>query len=1067
MSWLLAFLGFAAILAWGGWWYFQSRIDGELRAAVESRLAKEFPHLKVTIGHARLIDGKGLEFRDVCFSEARASGPHPELVQIEELFVECEPDLTKLAQGELGPKQITARHVTVTATQRPQNTWSLASLARQGDSSSCCRIPFPILIEDGTLLIFDPFKDPSGAYALRDIRAELVPAEAAISDQGLVKDYTVRATSSGDFLRRVQLEGTLRSGAVTTWDLQGRAEGLQLSSDISAALPSSVADFLKQLGELRGEIAADFQSRGATDKAPQFALQATLQQGSWRGPQWPEGITGISAKFAADATGLRIDELTAASGATNLWLRGTKSGWSENSPANWEMHLRGVRVDRTLRDKLPAAYSFLWNDYAPDGTVDITARLKQGPDAPAPDLVVDCTDLSFAYRNFPYRIGRVRGRITYQANAVSARLQGFAGTYPVRIEAEINQPGDNWKGWLDIRTDSPMPIDARMIAALPESTQQVVQSLQPRGLMQLAGRFSRSAAQQPLAMQLGIDITQGEMVYQHFRYPLSNITGRAECVDGTWRFLNFAGVSGSSQVTASGQWRSSPTGGDLALSFQGRQVELNAALRDALPENARQAWQSLRPQGSLDEVNVGVAYRTGDLQPEVAVRVRQFPPSQTGRQLVIDPVACSYRFDQVHGEAELQKGALIFRGLRATHGRTTFAADAAASTMPDGRVRLDVQPLSIDRLTIDEQLTAALPDRWRGTVSQLGVSGALNLRGNLQLVSDLANDASRPAAPTAANWDFSIDVDDGGLNIGVPLEHIHGGMRLTGSGQGDGWSSRGELAIDSLFCKGLQVTQVQGPIWLDPTSIALGAWAHRGDPRKLPRQIVARTLGGTIYGDAQATPTADGPFALQAALADASLTQAALELAPAHRELKGRLFAAVELSGAGRRVDLLRGKGNIRLRDADLYELPVFFSLLKVARARQPDRTAFTNADGEFEIAQGRAVFRQLSFAGDAITLKGQGEIGFDRHVNLTMHSLVGGDSVKIPILNPVLGEASRQIMEIHVTGTLDAPQLDSKAFPALKETLDRLFPDLQRADRSETWPARTREADRGQWFRR
>ena len=99
--------------------------------------------------------------------------------------------------------------------------------------------------------------------------------------------------------------------------------------------------------------------------------------------------------------------------------------------------------------------------------------------------------------------------------------------------------------------------------------------------------------------------------------------------------------------------------------------------------------------------------------------------------------------------------------------------------------------------------------------------------------------------------------------------------------------------------------------------------------------------------------------------------------------------------------------------------------------------------------------------------MKGQGEIGFDRHVNLTMHSLVGGDSVKIPILNPVLGEASRQIMEIHVTGTLDAPQLDSKAFPALKETLDRLFPDLQRADRSETWPARTREADRGQWFRR
>ena len=120
---------------------------------------------------------------------------------------------------------------------------------------------------------------------------------------------------------------------------------------------------------------------------------------------------------------------------------------------------------------------------------------------------------------------------------------------------------------------------------------------------------------------------------------------------------------------------------------------------------------------------------------------------------------------------------------------------------------------------------------------------------------------------------------------------------------------------------------------------------------------------------------------------------------------------------------------------------------------RRPNKTAFNNSDIDFRIQGDRLYFDRLDFKGDAITLKGNGEMDLDRNLNLEFYTLVGRDEVRVPVITPMLGLASQQLLLIQVAGTLEHPELNKKAFPGLNDTLKQLFPEAQDA---QTWKGPT-----------
>ena len=58
--------------------------------------------------------------------------------------------------------------------------------------------------------------------------------------------------------------------------------------------------------------------------------------------------------------------------------------------------------------------------------------------------------------------------------------------------------------------------------------------------------------------------------------------------------------------------------------------------------------------------------------------------------------------------------------------------------------------------------------------------------------------------------------------------------------------------------------------------------------------------------------------------------------------------------------------------------------------------------------------------SGNPISIDGQGEMNLDRQINLTLHATAGRGGWNVPGISAIIGEASQQIMQIRVDGTVE-----------------------------------------------
>ena len=98
-------------------------------------------------------------------------------------------------------------------------------------------------------------------------------------------------------------------------------------------------------------------------------------------------------------------------------------------------------------------------------------------------------------------------------------------------------------------------------------------------------------------------------------------------------------------------------------------------------------------------------------------------------------------------------------------------------------------------------------------------------------------------------------------------------------------------------------------------------------------------------------------------------------------DMNGTVSGRLLLSGTGRSVQSLNGAGELHVVDANIYELPVLVSMLKVLTNRTPNTTAFNRCDMQFAIQGEHVHFEQLNLLGDAVSLYGKGETNFDRRL--------------------------------------------------------------------------------------
>jgi len=1047
---LLVAAGLVALKYWG-----IDRIDEEVRSRVEERLREQFPKLVVTVGAARRVQGKGIEVRSIRISEpARGTT----LAYIDDVLAECDTQLPDFLTRVPQFRHLRIRGLKLRASRRADGSWNLAQLL-PAPASREMSLP-PITLQNGELLI-----DPQGRALLRDISATLTPESAPPGAQGHpgLPLLRLRGTLGGEHLDKVELQG-LFDPATRKWDLRGAVEGLEFNPRLRAALPPEIGDALSPLASIQGRTHFGFRvtSQLPAGSSPgavpvlDYEVDGQIAEGRVDDARLPDPLTELEATIHADNHSLRIEDLKARCGQMVIEsLTAELHGLTPGSPLTVSLSAKQVALDRLRIGSFPESVQDAWRRFKPRGTINLSGSLHFDGRKWHPQLAAECLDLSVEYERFRYRVTDGVGTIKLEYDRLTGDVRFLAGSQMVRCTCAVNNPGKLFTGSVDICSGGPLLIDDRMLAALEPQWQQIVQAFHPRGSITFNARFGRDNAADVVHRDVVIDLHQLSIQYDKFRYPIDRVTGRLHQEDNEWTFSNLAGHNDSAQIAGSGKWLAKPDrfGNRLLLDFAASSVPLDDELRTALVPGAQRLWTNLRPRGTLDEVKVRLKYNpSGGLAVEVDARKQA---GSTATPVSIEPTWFRYRLDDVTGEFAYDNltGLATLTNVRARHDKTSMQTAGTCRILPDGSCGVRLTKLSADRIHPDHELLSALPGGIGQALAKLELAGRFNMEGELG-VSVPPRDES-----PHLDWDLRFDVADGSLTAGLPVKNIHGQVQLAGHSDGKTIQNRGQLNVDSAIIHGVQFTQIRGPLWIDSQRLWAGTLAERNVQGRVPHWITANTMDGQLSLDGEFV-FADGRFQLYASLENADLGRVTQQLCPTQHNLTGKVFSVVSLGGTSDGVHTWRGQGQVRLKDADIYELPLMVSLLKLLSIQRPDRTAFTTSNMDFRIEGDDLEFTQIDFDGDAISLKGKGRMNSRQEVDLKFYTQLGRDEMQLPFFRPVLGEINRQFLLIEVVGPLDHPHVTKTAFPRLNEQLAQIFPELAaRAERD-----RPAEANGSPW---
>lgn len=1013
--------------------YFYRRVDEEIRCRFEALFAQHYPTLKVSVGSAELVAGQGIKVRDLLIVEPGAEGPRAELANVEEIFIACQTDVKELICRNPIITHVTMRRPTVRIARRPDGTWSAAKLfppPRFGNQSP------EVTIENGTIEIFDPLKTPTSTLILRDLNITMSPATLLSSDVSAVPKRKIQGMLAGDNFRRIEFRGDIDAFG-SAFSLTGELEGLQVTPELCESLPGPIAEKLSELPELRAEGRMSFGLAydPKTDAPLRFQVAGQLLRGRINDVRLPNPLTDMRIVFRADNAGVVIDDLTARCNQATLRMSCRCAGFDAKGPKSIQAEIRQLELDRQLLGILPEQLQNQWQKYRPIGKIDADMKLEYDGQTWRPELSIRCLDVSFTHYKFPYRVDHGKGSLELKDDLLALSITAMSGDQPVRMTAEVARPLNGPIGWFEAKGDN-IQIDQALIQALPEKSREVAQSLDPHGTINFYYYCARKVADQPMHQHLEITPNRCSIRYSKFPYPINNVRGKLVMTNQFWTFSNLEGMNDTARITGEGSLTPSLKGNVFVLNLTAKDAPLDEELRNALTPNLQQVWHDLRPRGMVD-LTTKISYLSETKQLSIDVRAQ--PKSDTTS---IEPLHFPYRMEKLQGVLLYHDGHVTLEQFKAEHGPVNICTEGYCDFLPDGGWNMHLAGLTVDRLRLDRDLIQALPERLKKAVLTLNPSGPINLRGNLDLIH-----TGRQGEPLRSQWqDVRIGMMQGAMQCGVKLENVHGNVILSGMFDGQKLFCRGELNVDSLNYKDYQFTHVTGPVWIDDQRVLLGNLVDRsaeGAPLVnadgTPRSITANLFGGTMYGDGWVALGAEPRYGLSATLAHADLSQLALEMMDGKQNLQGKIMANVELHGAGTSRNAISGRGSIRLSDADVYELPVMISLLKILSIRAPDRNAFSTSNMDYRIEGEHIYFDTIDFQGDAISLRGKGEMDFQSNVKLNFYATVGRGELDLPIIREVYRGASKQILQIHVGGTLQNPETRKEAFPAVNQALQQL----------------------------
>jgi hypothetical protein len=412
-----------------------------------------------------------------------------------------------------------------------------------------------------------------------------------------------------------------------------------------------------------------------------------------------------------------------------------------------------------------AALQSFFNHYEPRGQVDIELEASGNLNRLIESTLsgnVYCKDVAICHHKFQYPVERLAGRINFTENSVTlCNLVGHHGDAELFFNGWCRDFGPDRKYQIQITSDH-MPLDDDLYKALSIKQQAFWNAFSPTGLAAVDCLFTRES-QTNKREKLDVELLGVGAVYEHFPYPLENLSGHLLFEGNQAVFSNVVSKVNERQIAVNG--RITTHGTDKStydISVNVNNFLLDSTLEAALPERQKTLYARCHPEGLADG---WVRIMTQDSAPPSFVADLSF------RQASLKSGEFPLTVAGVTAKAAFMPGLITIKEFSGRHGDGLISLTGQIQpALQQGQSLYDLA-VEMEHMPLNEDLFSLLPDSLKTTVSEFKPEGRVNLTAQISK----ENPTKHP--------DYVLHLECLGNSMTLPdfpypLEGITGGLTL-------------------------------------------------------------------------------------------------------------------------------------------------------------------------------------------------------------------------------------------------------------------------------------------------
>jgi hypothetical protein len=1052
-----------------------STIGETARRQFLSKLQQHYKGLNVSVGRGTFLPSVGFVFENISVAQSSRGyfGRGRNLVSIGKITAVGDFQTDRLLDGNnpIVAKRLKIEDVELYAWMKADEHWSIEPLFPPPQFGPCTP---RIEIERLKLHVHGTEQ----TRAIECVSEHITVNNRVRGDGGI--DRSITASGVTDFADSWILQADLNS---TGTDVRIAAKRIHIEPSFWSRLPAAYQTLAADAMGVQCTADASLSLFRPTDGPLNYVVKSTIHDGRVTHHDLPVPLENVRGRVELTPDRLLVEASQATIGSGTIKLSGNVASPFQSPACDVRIAARGLNLDSSLAEKFPEKLRVAYDKLRPVGGIDadlhvkaakvtqpmagggqmISGSLRQ-PELPSwytsIDGALNCKGIDVEYEHFPYPITQLVGMISIADGRLVARdLGGRLGDHRIRCELDLPLfPNPQAPKRVALSVDGPVTIDDRLVHALTPRGKQTsgletfVRTLSPRGSVQLTQAIFETDDFGNKHKSLDIAVTDGNLRYDAFPYPLYNVTGTIQVRDELVELHQFRGTNaGAAVITCAGTHRlPRPMQADLTrltdqplqfdastseldLQFCVNDLAMDRAVRDSLRPESQRTWDAISPNGMLDHLQVDI-HRLGKEPLEMNVTAFQNErQTVTNNLLSVRPVSLPYRLDIIGGRLQFDGHRVLIENIRGVHETSRLSAAGACQLNEDNRWVLALEILSGSRLDPDAELIASLPESMRKAMRQLQLRGPVNVRGNSRLVLP---DSGNPEP--VINWDLVLQLEGNRIGDQGPVHSMRGEIKIDGQRDQNHLIAAGRVVIDSMHVYDQQITSIRGPFLIQDDEMKLGTRAG-ADSSMQGTSIIGNLFGGDIRLDGD-VKLSSGDFDVAMAIRDAQVPMLMADFGHGDQDITGQLSGSSNVQGNLGSIDLLRGGGSAKVSGSNLYELPLLIQFFNQFRITPSPDNAFTDAEVEFKLFGDLVNLDSLKIWGDIISLHGGGTMDRRRELDLTFNTQISPRNTFTQLLRP-LRPQEYAFSTVDVRGPLDDLRIEKRALEGVGQTLEKWFP--------------------------